>query len=691
MPELLLEVGVEELPAAFVRKAYTDLAENLRRALGEAGLLPETATITSMGTPRRLIVGVSEIRHRQPDETKEQRGPGVKAAYDADGKPTQALLGFCRAQGADPNNLRNDGQYVWITKHIEGRPANEILAELLPKAIRALTFDKTMRWGAARMRFARPIRWILASLGGQVVPFDIEGVQSGLQSRGHRFYAPDTFEATSLAQLVTDLRSRKVEPDPEVRRERIVEQTKQVAGGTPYMTDALIDENVFLTEWPTAIVGAYKEEFAELPEPVLITAMAKHEKMFPVRDAGGRLTTAFVFIRNSGEDETVRKGAAWVLNARFNDAKFFFDEDKKHSLQEFLDKTSGILFQEKLGSVRQRAERLAALAVQIAERTGADQQDQEAARLAGLYAKADLSTGLVSELASLQGIIGGEYARREGLPIEVCQAIAAQYDHAKITEANTPSGRTAIRLIMADQLDKLAGYLGQGLTPSGSSDPYGLRRAATILIEVAWLWHTPLPGYDELLRLALANYTDVELDEAKALSAFADLMATRYEAMLPEARYDLLDAALRARTPQDVGSPRQVKFRLRALERVADDIPFIQTATRPLNIVSAAAKKNIPFGDSHAEAQNVQSQDGEALLSAREHQESPVLHAVANEDDELLVRSLLTLAEPINRFFDSTMVMAEDEQVRFSRLTLLNLVSQQLIQAGDWSKIVIEG
>ncbi|HSI73129.1 MAG TPA: glycine--tRNA ligase subunit beta, partial [Fimbriimonas sp.] len=544
---------------------------------------------------------------------------------------------------------------------------------------------------AARMRFARPIRWILASLDGQLVPFDIEGVQAGLMSRGHRFYAPEEFESTTLNQLITDLRARKVEPDPDKRRERIVDETQKVAGGTPYMTDALIDENVFLTEWPTAIAGEYREEFRELPEPVLITAMAKHEKMFPVRDAGGKLTTTFVFIRNSGEDDSVRNGAAWVLNARFNDAKFFFDEDKKHSLDDFLDKTSGILFQEKLGSVRLRADRLAKLAQEIARQTGADSDEVEAARLAGLFAKADLSTGLVSELSSLQGVIGGEYGRREGLPDPVCWAIASQYDLAKNPEATCPGSRTALRLIIADQLDKLAGYLGQGLTPSGSSDPYGLRRAATILIECAWLWPHPLPGYDDLLRLAIRNYEGVALDEDKALAAFAEVMASRYEALLPDARYDLLDAALRGRTPEDVGSPRLVKFRLRALESLAEDVPFIQTATRPLNIVSAAAKKGISFGSTFEGAGNLQSADGEALLMASEHQRSPIGQAVANEDDALLTRSLRALAEPITRFFDSTMVMAEDEQVRSARLTLLNLVSKQLLAAGDWSKVVIEG
>ncbi|MEZ0324745.1 MAG: glycine--tRNA ligase subunit beta [Fimbriimonas sp.] len=695
MPELLLEVGVEELPATFVRKATSDLADHLKKSLTEAGILPEDAVITAMGTPRRLIVGISNVLDRQEDQVKEQRGPGLKAAYDAEGNPSQALLGFCRAQGGDPSQLRNDGQYVWLTKQIPGKASSELLSDLLPKAVRSLTFDKTMRWGAAKMRFARPIRWIVALLDAEVVPFDIEGVISGNESRGHRFYASETFRVSGLGQLMGELRQRHVEPDPEVRRRAIIEQATAIAPGTPQMSEALIDENVYLTEWPTAIAGTYRQEYQELPQPVLVTAMAKHEKMFPVRDGEGKLTNSFVFIRNSGEDETVRKGAEWVLNARFNDAKFFLDEDKKHTLKEFLEKTSGILFQDKLGTVRQRADRLSRLAEEIARQTGANEEETRFAREAGLYSKADLSTGLVSELASLQGVIGGEYAKREGFADAVCWALASQYDLSKNPEVKCEGARTAIRLLLADQLDKLAGYLGVGLAPSGSSDPFGLRRAATLIIEASWLWPGELPSFQGIFAGALESYEaqGVTLDRQGAMASLAEVFASRYEALLAEVRYDMLNAALGERGLQDVASPKAFRMKLRVLERLVDDVPFVQTATRPVNIVAAAKKKDIPVGEtlSPEERVNLHSSDGEELLSVAIALEAPLREAMTAENDEEAARLLLTLAGPINRCFDSTMVMAEEPDVRYARLTLLQMVSRLLLQSGDWSKIVIEG
>ncbi|MDR3690623.1 MAG: glycine--tRNA ligase subunit beta [Fimbriimonas sp.] len=696
MPELLLELGCEELPASFVRKASSDLLQNITSLLSEAGLIQGAGT--ALGTPRRLIVAFAEIRERQDDATKEVRGPGIKGAYDSEGKPTQALLGFCRGQGVSADDLHRDDQYVWVTKTVVGRSAEEILNEVLPKAIRAMTFDKTMRWGGSRMRFARPIRWILACFAGKSLDFEIEGVRSGTKSRGHRFYAPEPFEATTLDELVQSLRMRKVEPDPAVRRALVETQAKDVADGAPELTEALIEENVYLTEWPTAIQGEFRQEYLELPEAVLVTAMAKHEKMFPVRNEHGKLTNRFVFVRNSGEDDSVRAGAQWVLNARFNDAKFFFDEDSKHDLAYFLEKTDGIVFQEKLGSVRKRADRLSRLSEQIAAQTGAKGREIEFAREAGLYAKADLSTGLVSELSSLQGVIGGAYARRQGIFGSIAWAIETQYDISKNTDPGFCSGeRASLRLAMADQLDKLAGYLGIGQEPSGSSDPYGLRRAATILIEAAWMWPESLPNYEEFFRFALSLYAEqgVPLDENAASKAIRTVFASRYTAMLPNVRHDLLEASLIAPESATVTAPRGVRLRAQCLEALAVDTGFVQTATRPLNIVASARKKGIDFAEGavldQVDPSGIESPEGVALLNALQLTAGALNVSAQSEDSSGIVEQLRTLADPINRFFETTMVMAEDPAVRYARLSLMQAVSEQLLVAGDFSKIVIEG
>lgn len=686
MPELLLEVGCEELPATFVRKAVSDLAQKVAARLAELGV--GSGEPVAMGTPRRLIVSLPDVIERQPDATKPTRGPALRAAYK-DGEPTGALLGFLRGQGAELSQVRNDGTYVWIDKHVAGRPTAELLAEELPAAIRALTFEKSMRWGSSRMRFARPLRWIVALYGGTVVPFEIEGVSSGDASRGHRFYSPASFPVDSLASLLSGLRERKVEPDAARRRSMIEEEARKVAApGTPDLPNALVEENTYLTEWPTPIQGSFKPDFQNLPEPVLITAMAKHEKMFPVRESG-RLTNRFVFVRNSGTDDAVRAGAEWVLNARFNDAKFFAEGDAELSLDDFLTKTEGILFAERLGTVRDRAERLETLSGPVADATDADATERAALAQAARYAKADLATGLVSELASLQGIIGGEYARRQGLAKAVAFAIGHQYDPASIGAPTTPETRTALRLVIVDALDKLAGYLGLGLAPSGSSDPYALRRAATQLIEAAWSWPMSLAAYDALFDAALDGYTGVDLDARTARAAFHELFANRYPTLLGEVRHDVLDAAI---SEGAATQPQGVRFRTRVLSRLAEESPaFVTTATRPLNLVKSARGKGLEYGVDEplakAEHAALESAEGLELLQALTERDAPLADAVNREDVEGTIRLLLELEAPINRFLDATMILVDDPEVRFARLTLLWGASTLLLRAGDFAKL----
>jgi glycyl-tRNA synthetase beta chain len=394
----------------------------------------------------------------------------------------------------------------------------------------------------------------------------------------------------------------------------------------------------------------------------------------------------------------VRKGSEWVLNARFNDAKFFFDEDGKYSMNEFLERTSGILFQEKLGTVRSRADRLARLAESIASRTGARDEEQAYANQAGLYAKADLSSGLVSELSSLQGIIGGEYARREGFAGAVAWAIETQYDPSKNTSPSTCSGeRTSLRLVMADALDKLAGYLGLGLEPTGSSDPYGLRRAVTSLIEAAWAWPGTLPSFDTLLDVALDGYLSqgIELNFESARRATQAIFRSRYSVLLPDVRYDILEAAIVPALPAEATAPRRVKLRAEVMEELAGDAGFVQTATRPIKIVESARKHGIEFGTddplARLEHSALESADGLELFQILAEQDAPMRIAVDEEDGAEVTRLVRNLARPINVFFEETMVMADQPEVRYARLTLMNAVIEQLFAAGDFTRIVIEG
>jgi glycyl-tRNA synthetase beta chain len=702
MPDLLLELGTEELPASSVERAYTEMAAKVVDDLISLSILKLGVVPIAMGTPRRLIVAISGIDPRQPDSTKEMRGPGIKSAYDSNGQPTQALLGFCRGQGIEPSELRNDGQYVWATKRLKGAAAVDILAELLPKVIRSLTFDKTMRWGSGKMRFARPIRWIVALLDTEVVPFNLEGVDTSNLSHGHRFYSPGPFEVSSLESLLAGLRERGVEPNPASRREMIEARLPIESGDFPEIPEALLDENVFLTEWPTPILGRFSEPFLSMPEPVLTTVMAKHERMFPVRDGDGKVTRKFIFVRNSGEAETVRKGCEWVLNARLNDAKFFFDEDARFSLDEFLERTKRIVFQEKLGTVYDRSTRLVALIDRIGF-SGGDPNDPsvidelELGRLAARYAKADLSTGLVSELASLQGVIGGIYAKRAGLPDPVVHAITHQYETSAHREVVTQADRTAARLAMADQIDKLVGYLGIGLEPTGSSDPYGLRRAINVLIEIAWTWPEKLPDFAEYVQVSVETYRTggIALDFSSTLTCFQRLFASRYPNLMPETRRDLLEASIQIDDRIEASAPQAVRFRASVLGELALNEFFVQTATRPLNILATAIKKDLEFqiqGNLDAVSHpKLDSPSGEQLYAVIESIEPSLEAAIDARNVEDCVSRLLALEAPINRFFEETMVMAEDPSVRYARLTVVKRASKLLFRVGDFRKIVFKG
>ncbi len=690
MPDLLLELGCEELPAFEVRRAADQLLAGVLSRLDESGLAHGAGS--TMATPRRLIVHVADVAARQPDSVKEQRGPSASAAFDSSGAPSGALLGFCKGQGVDPSSVVSRDDYVWVTKNVVGLAAREVLAEVLPLSIRALTFDKTMRWGSGKMRFARPIRWILASFDDAIVPFDIEGVSSGLLSRGHRFLAPASFEAKNFGSLVQGLRKRWVEPDAGAREKRIREGAGKVAIGKPILSDQLVEENVYLTEWPEAMLGDFPDLYLSLPEPVLVAAMAKHEKFFPVRNEAGALTNKFVSIRNGGEPSAVLRGNQWVLNARFNDAKFFFDDDTKRSMDDFLARTERMSFAEGLGSIRQRADRLSQLAHEVALSAGSPEATADLAKKAGLYAKADLSSGLVSEMASLQGIVGAEYAAREKFEESVCEAIRFQYDPHKALHGK--HNAVSLAIIVADQLDKLAGYLGLGRVPSGSSDPFGLRRAATVLVDCSRSGYQPSGGFSDLLKGAVGLYQKqgIALDGGLAEASLADLFAGRYESMNPDAEHDVLQAALLDRSAGATLDPVSFGVRLKVASGASLDHGFVQAATRPINIVAAARKKgiNIPVvaDIDSLDASALDSEEGSNLLKAA--REAAIATKGATDPAAIFV-ALKRLEKPINAFFEGSMVMVEDEKVRDARLSMLSAVATVLEAAGDMSKIVIDG
>lgn len=690
MPEFLLEVGCEELPAFSIAPAVEHLARTITEKLGEAGLKYDSAQTYS--TPRRLIVAVTGLPETQEDRPLKKRGPSLSAAYDEAGNPTQALLGFARSNGIDATEVLQEEGNVWAEIVTKGKATPELLSEILPAAILSIPFSKTMRWGERRDRFARPLRWLLAVFDGKTVPVEVAGVSAGNVSYGHRFHSSEPFVADSLESLLRGLRTRMVEPDSELRKERILKATHELVGEQAEISDRLLQENVDLTEWPQPTLGEFPKEYMELPEPVLVTAMAKHERFFPVRDSEGRLESRFVSVRNGGQEGPVRRGNEWVLKARFNDARFYFREDGKTSLVEFREQTRRIAFHEGLGDLHQRSERLAALAEKVAASWNLAEVDRSHALKAGKLSKADLASGLVSELPALQGVIGGEYARRDGHPEEVAAAIAHQYEVGKAIQGDFKGRNVALALAAADHMDKLCGYLGSGLVPSGSQDPFALRRSVAHLVQIAWNVREAMNGYLSLLEEANQLYSEqgIELDFEGALVALKAMMAQRYD-VDSSWGHDVQDALVES-DRVDLLNPRRVRVCAKALAKIKASPEIVQAATRPINIVRAARKKSEQFSAATIEELGSLPTEHEverALGSAAKEFAAEIGSALDSEQPESLVEAVQQLQAPIDAYFETVMVMVEDDSIRRSRLSLMALLESELQEVGDFTKLVL--
>ncbi|WPD18906.1 glycine--tRNA ligase subunit beta [Thermaerobacter composti] len=492
--DLLVEVGCEEIPAADCAEARRQLAERAGTVLAEAGLPYEL--VRALGTPRRLTLVVKGLAARQASRESWVRGPARAVAYGPDGQPTRAALGFARAQGVAVDDLvvreTPQGEYVFARKVEEGRPAAAVLAETLPGILGGLEFRRTMRWGAGEHRFVRPVHWLVALLGEEVLPFAFAGVQAGRVSYGHRFLHPGPVELASASEeeYRRRLADAYVVVDPEERRERIVEQARAAAaavGGEVEVDPELLAEVVDLVEYPTAFVGSFAEGMLELPRDVLVTTMKVHQRYFPVRRPGeSRLLPHFVAVRNGDERhlDTVRRGNERVIGARLADARFFFQQDLRRRLADRVPDLERVSFLPDLGTLLDKTRRLERLVAWLAERLGLPAAEREHAVRAARLAKADLVTAMVYEFPELAGRMGREYALRDGEPPAVAEALAEQYLPRGGDDDELPSTWPGLLLATADRADTLAGCFAAGLEPTGSQDPYGLRRAAVGLLRL---------------------------------------------------------------------------------------------------------------------------------------------------------------------------------------------------------------
>ncbi|HKJ72202.1 MAG TPA: glycine--tRNA ligase subunit beta [Gammaproteobacteria bacterium] len=737
---LLLEIGVEELPAGMQQPLVSGLRDRLVSALSEHDLLGEgEARIYS--TPRRLAVWLPAVAERQPDREVEHRGPPVSAAFDDAGNPTKAATGFAARFGADASDLErratDQGEYLYYTEQQIGRQAGEVLTGVLPRAITELPVPKRMRWGEMEWGFARPVHWVLALFGEDVVPFEVGGIAADRFTRGHRYHAPDPVHlaAADAGAYTGLLRENFVEADADERRRQIeaeVRHQAEAAGGrlpdSQVVTD-LLGEVTGLVEWPVAFTGAFDAKFLELPREVPETSMEKHQKFFPVEDGKGNLLAAFVAVANidSKDPGALRAGHERVLRARLEDGAFFWEADRKRALADRVDDLRHVVFQAKLGTLYDKAERLATLAPAVSE--AFDPSLAALAERAGWLAKADLLTDMVDEFDSLQGIMGGYYAREDGEDPQVAAALAEQYRPGHAGDALPESG-TGTALAIADRLDTMVGCFGIGLEPTGTKDPFALRRAAIgiqrMAIEKAI--HLDLPT---LVRRAYRAFgSRMERGEDEVAEAVLDFLNERLEPMYVEAvgrpvHRDVVAEALRVakehgKEDESVSllsfpgeedelqsrgkvawpdknhvaailslrpsDPYDAHLRLKGLLALLahPDAEALIAANKRIGNILRKAGEAIPEQfDPGAFTEAGESALAEAFEGVRARFEAAV-------DEGDYTSALLALAElrgPADRFFDEVLVMAEDDAVRRNRLALLQTIHAAFLRVADLSRL----
>jgi len=666
---LLLEIGTEELPAADLESAMQQLREKMPQMLADARLGFNDVRV--LGTPRRLAVYVRALSPLQADEERLVKGPPAEVAFDQQGQPTKAALGFAKAQGVSVDDLQRrdyEGKtYVVAVKTEHGRPAAEVLVEVLPKLIAALKFTKSMRWNQSGVAFSRPIRWIVALLGDQVVPFEFAGVQSGRTSRGLRLWGSPDIELSDAEAYSEAMKAHSIMVDAEVRRENIVSQTAELAanvGGYIPDDEALLQEVTHLVEWPMALLGQFDEEYLELPQEVLIAVMKKHQRYFPVvKD--GKLLPYFVAVANGPFEnlDVIRHGNEEVLRARYADAAFFYKADTSKKLEDFLPRLNTLTFQEQLGSVLDKVTRLEKLVPKLADLIGVTDAERQVALRAAHLCKADLATQMVVELTSLQGIMGAKYALLSGEKPEVAQAI---YEHYLPRSAGDDLPQTIPGLLvgLADRIDSLVGLFAVGLLPTGSADPYGLRRAALGLVQILAEKDISL-SLNEAFRAAAA-LLPVEVPES-SLDAVYDFVVQRLRNWLLDLgyRYDLVDAALAERAD----NPYQALETVRSLSSWVGRPEFAALLTaysRPSRIVREYTVEFPLRPDMFTEP--AERELYRALLAAQEQRASI-------DDVDGLMDVLRPLAQPIDNFFDQVFVMVEDQATRENRLALLQRIA----------------
>jgi glycyl-tRNA synthetase beta chain len=713
MPDFLLEIGCEEIPARMIDAAETDLGVRVAKLLLVQKLLPQTATVPTMSTPRRLTVWANGIAAAQPDVTEQITGPSVNVAYK-EGQPTPAAHAFAKKAGVDVSHLEKvstpKGEYISAKVTKKGRTAAEILSEGLPKEISAIYWPKNMYWRKPSERFVRPVRWLVAMLDGETLSMEFDGIRAGNVSCGHRILtdAPVTIPGPGSA-YVNSLRAAKVlgraEREHQIRK-ALDAATRTIPGARWREDKPLLDTVVNLTEYPSVILGGFESQFLALPEEVLVTVMRDHQKYFALEDANGKLMPHFLAVLNTDSDPHgfIRHGNERVLRARFNDARFFWETDQKKSLLERFDLLRNVTFQKDLGSYYDKTQRVQRLCSWLSEIL---KQNEVAVRpgvihKAACLAKTDLTTELVKEFTELQGIIGGLYARAQqldpSLPEATRFAIAdAIYDQYKpeSTDDNIPRSLEGAILSIGDKADTIAGMFALGLVPSGSKDPFALRRQANAIVKVIAEKKLPI-RISELMRDARSGYQKSEaekkfVDDRKYEESVKTFFRERLEFYLREVcgyAYDVVKAVLGA----DADDVVDALARAEAVKQVLH-MPEFQAigaaCKRMRNILRQADEKGIAPAE-RVETHKDSSDEEKNLIRYLEQSGGKAEQHRKKKEYVEALQLLSTAREPVDKFFDKVMVMVEDHQVRANRLALLRTLLHEFSTIADFSEIVTE-
>jgi glycyl-tRNA synthetase beta chain len=689
--ELLLEIGTEELPSQFVPPALADLEKRAAYYLTQNRL--EYSSIKTFGTPRRLTLCVQGLADKQEPLEDEVRGPSKTVGFDAQGQPTKAAIGFATHWGVSVKSLEvratPQGEYLYAIKCDPGRKTTDLLKEfLLPESLTLLSFPKKMKWNDSGARFARPIRWLLALYGGKPVRFQFAGLTAGDRTCGHRFLSPGRpFRVKDLWSYEKRLEKAGVIMDPDKRRAKILSQLDRIVKqkkGLLHQDDALLEQAVFSVEMPQVLAGSFDGKYLALPKEVLMTAMKEHQGYFSLVDKDGALLPHFVAVVNMrGSEATITAGNERVLAARLADAKFFFDEDRKTRLESRLEKLKGVTFHQKIGTLYQKVGRVTALATKLADTLG-DLDTIEHCRRAAMLCKADLVTGMVGEFPTLQGIMGREYALRDGEPKAVADAIAEHY-RPRFAEDAIPGSLAGKILSLADRLDTLAAFFSVGLVPSGSEDPFALRRHAYAVIRILVEGQLSLGinvTIQDSVRLLKEQGIPVEEKAAGELQCFFGERLRYYCQEAGQLRNDLVEAVL-SQWQSSTFDPLDIWKRTQGLQAFAARPEFEAL------VIACKRAENITKShhDDHVDEALFQDSVEKELYRFLLNAEEAVSSIIRDANYTGALNALVVLREPIDALFAGVMVMVEDGAIRKNRLALLVRVRNLFRQYADFSKV----